>query len=189
MPVIPHRFAVLAALVLGAALAGAAPATAQVMSAGAYELSPWTIDAGGGASAGGAYDLGGTIGQPDAHSSAAGSYALDGGFWWRLPDATLGVPHAAPLRFAFLPPAPNPSRGSCTLAFELPRECRARVEVFAIDGRRVAVPLDRVAGAGRLSVAWQGRTDDGRALPAGVYLVRVQAGADRAVRRIVLLDR
>ena len=48
---------------------------------GPYEI-PWrAIDAGGGTSTGGQYVLTGTIGQPDADWSRAGSYELLGGFW------------------------------------------------------------------------------------------------------------
>ena len=176
-------------LVIAALTFASAPAGAQAMTGGTYRLEPWSIDGGGGASSAGGYDLGGTIGQPDAHSSAAGDYALDGGFWWRLGDATTAVPKQAPLRFAFHAPAPNPSHGSCKFAFDLPREARVRADVFGVDGRRVAAVLDRVMGAGRASVPWNGRADDGHALAAGVYLVRLSADSDQAVRRVVLLDR
>lgn len=176
------------AVALALFCAAAAPAAAQTMTGGDYRLEPWTIDGGGGASGAGGYDLSGTIGQPDAASSAAGDYALDGGFWWHARTPTSAVAPHAPLRFAFHPPAPNPSHGACTLSFDLPRESHVIAEVFAIDGRRVARVLDRVQGAGRVSLLWRGATDDGRALPSGVYLVRLRAGADQAVRRLVLLD-
>jgi hypothetical protein len=46
-----------------------------------YKIIWCTIDGGGGLSAGGDYDLMGTIGQPDAGYSAGGDYELLGGFW------------------------------------------------------------------------------------------------------------
>jgi hypothetical protein len=47
-----------------------------------YELAWWTVDGGGHTySAGGGYELGGTIGQPDAGVLAGGGYTLGGGFW------------------------------------------------------------------------------------------------------------
>ena len=49
--------------------------------AGPYEIPWYTIDGGGGTSRGGQYVLTGTIGQPDADWSSAGSYELLGGFW------------------------------------------------------------------------------------------------------------
>lgn len=46
-----------------------------------FALDWFTLDGGGGSSAGGAYTLQGTIGQPDAGALGGGSYALQGGFW------------------------------------------------------------------------------------------------------------
>ncbi len=52
------------------------------LAQGGYELSWWTVDGGGHTdSTGGGYELGGTIGQPDAGALAGGSYILGGGFW------------------------------------------------------------------------------------------------------------
>jgi hypothetical protein len=52
------------------------------LAQGGYELSWWTVDGGGSTySAGGGYELGGTVGQPDAGVLAGGGYTLGGGFW------------------------------------------------------------------------------------------------------------
>lgn len=51
---------------------------------GGYDLSWWTLDGGGTkSSAGGGYELAGSIGQPDAGVLGSGPYTLDGGFWGR----------------------------------------------------------------------------------------------------------
>ena len=53
-----------------------------VASPAALSLGWWTVDGGGHtASQGGAYELGGTAGQPDAGVLAGGGYTLGGGFW------------------------------------------------------------------------------------------------------------
>jgi hypothetical protein len=41
----------------------------------------YTIDGGGGASAGGSFSLTGSVGQPDAGAMAGGAFSLQGGFW------------------------------------------------------------------------------------------------------------
>ncbi|CUU34769.1 MAG: hypothetical protein K6U12_06140 [Armatimonadetes bacterium] len=57
---------------------------ACAQSGGNYDLSWWTIDGGGVTFAtGGTFNLGGTIGQPDASSAlTGGTYSLTGGFWF-----------------------------------------------------------------------------------------------------------
>jgi len=63
-----------ALLLLGAASASAAPGSG-------YTLDWYTVDGGGGSSAGGSYALSATAGQPDACALHGGAYTLNGGFW------------------------------------------------------------------------------------------------------------
>jgi hypothetical protein len=74
----PHRRLTLVLLV--AAILGAGAVFAQ--TGGGYDLNWSTIDAGGGSSASGGYQLAGTLGQPDAGATLSGGvYSLAGGFW------------------------------------------------------------------------------------------------------------
>jgi hypothetical protein len=69
----------LLSLLLVVLLVGGVAWAAQSVS---YDLSWWTVDAGGHTfSTGGGYTLGGTIGQPDAGALTGGDYTLGGGFW------------------------------------------------------------------------------------------------------------
>jgi hypothetical protein len=63
--------------------------TAQ--SGGGYDLSWWTIDGGGITFAtGGTFNLGGTVGQPDASNAlTGGAFSLTGGFWF----TSVCIPH------------------------------------------------------------------------------------------------
>jgi len=51
----------------------------------AYEIDWYSVDGGGGTSAGGVYEVTGTAGQPDARNHpepmTGGTYELTGGFW------------------------------------------------------------------------------------------------------------
>jgi hypothetical protein len=46
-----------------------------------YSIDWFTVDGGGGISAGGAYSMSGTVGQPDAGVMTGGNFAIAGGFW------------------------------------------------------------------------------------------------------------
>ena len=55
---------------------------ALAQSGGPYDLTWSSVDSGGHIfSTGGAYTLGGTVGQPDAGLLTGGDYTLGGGFW------------------------------------------------------------------------------------------------------------
>ena len=59
-----------------------------------YSIDWHTIDGGGGTSTGGVYSVTGTIGQPDASTTAmtGGDYSLTGGFWSLIAIQTPGAP-------------------------------------------------------------------------------------------------
>ena len=55
---------------------------AMAIASRAEDALDWyTINGGGGPSAGGVYAVAGTIGQPDAGALTGASYTLGGGFW------------------------------------------------------------------------------------------------------------
>ncbi len=68
------RLATLSAVVLAIPLATVAPGQT-------FQIDWHTIDGGGGFSAGGNFELEGTIGQPDAGFMTGGNFELSGGFW------------------------------------------------------------------------------------------------------------
>ena len=71
-----NRFALVLVALIGAFGLSVSQANAQ------FDLSWYTIDGGGGTSAGGSFSLSGTIGQHDAGGPmTGGSFSLTGGFW------------------------------------------------------------------------------------------------------------
>src|SRR4249920_2035156 len=75
-----------------------------VAGAQTYSINWFSIDGGGGASAGGVYSIRGTIGQPDAGGPMTnGQYSVTGGFW-ALPQA---VPVVGALTLTILPATPG----------------------------------------------------------------------------------
>ena len=57
-----------------------------------------------------------------------------------------------------------------------------------MNGRAVRTLVrDVIVPAGRHAVVWDGRADDGRELPSGVYFSRLEAGEHAAHGRMTLL--
>ncbi len=83
---------------------------------------------------------------------------------------------------------PNPMRGETSLAFELPRAERVRLEVVDLQGRRVRTLVDGERAAGSHRAGWDGRDDQGGAAPAGLYFVRLVAGGETLSRKLARLD-
>jgi YVTN family beta-propeller protein len=82
--------------------------------------------------------------------------------------------------------APNPFGTRTTIEYVLAREGPVLLTVFDLLGRRVRVLADHPRGsAGDHAVAWDGRTDAGASVGAGVYFVRLEAD-DRVRTRAVM---
>jgi hypothetical protein len=80
---------------------------------------------------------------------------------------------------------PNPSSGSVTLRFALPRPVHARLIVFDLAGRRARTLVDGALPAGPHELAWDGRDERGARVPAGLYWARLEAAGRSVTRRIV----
>jgi hypothetical protein len=94
-----------------------------------------------------------------------------------------GIPVAPSLA----PLTPNPALGRSLVTWTLPQASQASVRVYDAAGRQVRTLLDGASPAGTYSQVWDGRDDDGRRLPAGVYMVEVAAGGFRQSRKSVML--
>ncbi len=81
---------------------------------------------------------------------------------------------------------PNPSPGPCQIAFRVQAEGPIAVDIFDTTGRIVRRLLDGSHPAGDYSLKWDGRDDNGRELPTGVYFARVATGRGSAVGRAVI---
>jgi len=82
---------------------------------------------------------------------------------------------------AALAARPSPAADRAVIDYNLPRASLARVSVLDIAGREVAVLVHGTLAAGAHSAVWDCRT-----VPAGVYLIRVDAGAGSQTGRVVV---
>ncbi len=88
---------------------------------------------------------------------------------------------------AFLGSAPNPIRAGSNLSFALPAAGPVQLGIFDAGGRRVRDLVHGSFGAGRHTLSWDGRGQDGAPLPSGVYWARLEAGATRLVARVAIV--
>ena len=101
----------------------------------------------------------------------------------------VAVPTEAPPMRLGLRARPNPTAGASAIAYVLPRDAEVRLSIYDVAGHRVATLADRPESAGMHEVAWNGRDDRGGKVAAGVYVLELVAGAERAVGKMVVLGR
>jgi expansin (peptidoglycan-binding protein) len=102
--------------------------------------------------------------------------------------ATSAAPLPASPRVVLEAPTPNPFNPRTSIAFALAERGPVTLRVHDAAGRLRATLLEAaVLGAGRHELAWDGRDGEGRPAPGGLYLFRLEAAGEVAVRKAVLL--
>ena len=92
----------------------------------------------------------------------------------------------SPVALSFSAPWPNPAVQSVQFAYTLPQAASVQVDAFDVTGRHVKSIASGTRGAGRGELAWDLRSDAGRRVEPGIYLVHVRAAGANWVRRLVV---
>ncbi len=129
-----------------------------------------------------------TFTDPEAPAAGAGYWLSErdrsGGRTWHGPVA---LAPREPVRFTLaLRAAPNPFTAAATVRYTLPAAAPVTLDVFDVQGRRVARLVDGDQEAGDHTTSWNGRTETGARASVGLYLIRLQAGGEQRVVRAVL---
>jgi hypothetical protein len=97
--------------------------------------------------------------------------------------------------FPSIPPAvtrlisacPNPFNPETTITYSLSQPKWASIGVYELTGRRVVLLANDTFAAGSHSVTWNGRDENGRAMPSGPYLVRLESASGVEARKVMLV--
>jgi len=82
---------------------------------------------------------------------------------------------------------PNPFNSSTMINYEIIESSPVRLEVYDMTGQKVRTLVDFTQGPGVYEIMWNGRDTDGRELATGMYLYRLQAGAEVLREKMTLL--
>jgi len=133
---------------------------------------------------------------PDIRSDSCRVVAIAYGPGWQYNEsdtcfriAPVGVAEASvpPIRETrLLGVSPNPIRDQAQIRFQLAAPGRVTLRVSDVSGRAVATLADDILKPGRYSAVWNARDDNVKAVPAGIYFCRLEAGNERLTRKLVL---
>jgi hypothetical protein len=98
---------------------------------------------------------------------------------------TVAIPSG---RFALYQNVPNPFNPRTQIRFDLTDKALVTLEVFTSTGRIVRTLVNgRELPAGSYTEGWNGTDDDGLSVSSGVYFVRLRAGKQALVRKMLFL--
>jgi hypothetical protein len=108
----------------------------------------------------------------------------EGDRWTYSPPVRVTTPDYA---LASLRVLPNPaSPGTAHFVVEVARASHVRLDLFDVNGRRVRALLQGPVRAGKHSLAWDSRGEDGRPLANGIYVARLESNGLVTNCRVVL---
>jgi len=102
-------------------------------------------------------------------------------------DVRLASEGGLPAEFYLAPGYPNPFNLATVIAYGLPEAAALRLSIYNLFGQEVIKLVDGVQPAGHKQVHWNGTNQNGNMVSSGIYLIRLNAGAHRFIRRITLL--
>jgi hypothetical protein len=132
-----------------------------------------------------------TTGMPDGEYFADIVITSNGGDPVVIPVTlhvgSAGVDDRVPRKPVVYGNFPNPFWPSTGIAFSVPSTTWVRLSVYTVSGRLVREVEDRLYGAGRHVVTWDGTGAGGDVMPEGVYLYRLEAGSEDLTGKMLLL--
>jgi flagellar hook assembly protein FlgD len=95
----------------------------------------------------------------------------------------------APAEFSLGENFPNPFNPSTTISFQVPSPSVVSLEIYNIIGQKVRTLIDGMTYQdGEWEVVWDGRNDDGLAIPSGTYISRLTTPAGMFTRKMQLIQ-
>jgi len=119
-------------------------------------------------------------------SQGGGNQTFRTDFWNFINASVLAVPDDGESPRSLAAAAPNPFSASTTLRFTLTHGEDYAVTIHDLAGRRIRDLASGRGIVGEQTVSWDGRTDAGSRVAAGVYMIRLRRGNGTEMRKIVL---
>jgi hypothetical protein len=82
---------------------------------------------------------------------------------------------------------PNPFNPNTNISFVLEEASQVRIEVYNLKGQKVRSLVSGNYDSGEFIVNWNGKNDDNRDEPSGVYLYKMSASGNTQTRKMILL--
>jgi len=84
--------------------------------------------------------------------------------------------------------SPNPTRGHATISFHLYDDTHVDISIYDIQGRLVTTLINGVTHAGLHRVQWDGKDNESRIVPAGVYFYTLATPGTIHTNKLIIID-
>ncbi len=92
-----------------------------------------------------------------------------------------------PLRYDLTQNVPNPFNPFTLMSYQIPVSSHVSLKVYDSSGKLIRTLVQQEQPAGTYSVEWNGKADNGRPVPSGIYFYSLNSNDYSQSRRMVLL--
>ena len=92
-----------------------------------------------------------------------------------------------PNEFVLSPAYPNPFNPATQIGYGVPQDGQVEIGIYNIVGQKIRTLISGYEKAGYRYAVWDGRDDNGRVVPTGVYFSLMQTTNFRATQKLMLL--
>lgn len=82
---------------------------------------------------------------------------------------------------------PNPFNLTTTIEFTIPSSCFTSLVIYNITGQKVRELVSNKMSAGKHSVVWNGKDDNGNEVSSGIYISRLKMGKHTSLGRMLMM--
>ena len=93
-----------------------------------------------------------------------------------------------PAEFQLFQNYPNPFNSETKITFHLPKESSVRLVIYNQLGQKVRVLIEGKERGGVHIVPWDGKDHEGKKVPTGLYLYRLEAGSNVFIKKMMLIQ-
>ncbi|MBE0433122.1 T9SS type A sorting domain-containing protein, partial [candidate division WOR-3 bacterium] len=115
-------------------------------------------------------------------------YAIYASYTYGVGVEEKPVANLSPSALKLDPSYPNPFSLKTAISYQLPCDCYVSLRIYDIAGNLVRTLVNKDQKAAHYSVNWNGKDNQNRHLPGGVYFVRLEAEGYAKTEKVVLLQ-
>ena len=163
------------------------------IAAADYIMREDAFSEGGGKSGSSSFVLYDIAGQSVTGISASANYIESGGLLFFDMIPVVGIDESQ-LSHSLLPSVyslsqnyPNPTTGLTSIRYGLPNDSYVDIRIYDISGRVVRTLVAATQPASYYIINWDGKDDEGKILPAGIYFLQLESNSYRAVKGLTLI--